>query len=174
MSDPNTYTIISQKEAKTLGLKHYFTGKPCKYGHISKRHIGGICVACGKERNAKEKEKDPQARLEYHRQWYRKNREYMLNYMHKYGQENKAECYARSQLRKKRIKRATPPWSDLKAIVEIYKESERITCETGIQHNVDHIIPLIHPLVCGLHVPANLQILTEEENLKKSNKFQIE
>jgi len=33
---------------------------------------------------------------------------------------------------------------------------------------VDHIIPRNHPLVCGLHVPANLQYLSREDNNKKN------
>jgi len=39
---------------------------------------------------------------------------------------------------------------------------------TGIQHHVDHIIPLSKG---GLHHPDNLQILTAEENLKKGAKL---
>lgn len=39
-------------QAKLLGLKHYFTGKPCKNGHISKRsaNSGRSCFECAKER----------------------------------------------------------------------------------------------------------------------------
>lgn len=39
--------VISRKEAKELGLKKYFTGKPCKYGHVSDRNTsGGYCNQC--------------------------------------------------------------------------------------------------------------------------------
>ena len=38
-------------------------------------------------------------------------------------------------------------------------------------HELDHIIPLNHPKVCGLHVPWNFQWLTKSENNRKSNQF---
>lgn len=37
--------------------------------------------------------------------------------------------------------------------------------------HVDHIIPLQHELVCGLHVENNLQIISAERNMRKNNSF---
>ena len=39
--------IISRTKAKELGLKRYFTGEPCKYGHVSERLIiNCVCITC--------------------------------------------------------------------------------------------------------------------------------
>jgi len=45
--------IISKKEAKERGLRHYFTGKPCCRGHIAQREVKGHCVECRREDNFK-------------------------------------------------------------------------------------------------------------------------
>lgn len=65
--------------------------------------------------------------------------------------------------------RARPPWANLKAINGFWKQSMRRTAETGVQHSVDHIVPLIHPFVCGLHVENNLRIIPLADNIRKSN-----
>lgn len=38
--------IITLKEAKEKNLNYYFTGKPCKRGHISKRNLFKQCLEC--------------------------------------------------------------------------------------------------------------------------------
>ena len=65
----------------------------------------------------------------------------------------------------------TAPWADEQAIRAIYAEARRLTRVTGIEHHVDHTIPLQGKLVSGLHVEANLQILTGSENSRKRNTF---
>jgi hypothetical protein len=72
------------------------------------------------------------------------------------------------------LKIVTPKWADKEKIKKIYEEAKRLTTDTGIAYQVDHIIPLKHPLVCGLHVENNLRIITKEENYKKNNKFVVE
>jgi len=42
---------------------------------------------------------------------------------------------------------------------------------TGKKWNVDHIIPLSHPRVSGLHVAGNLRVITFEQNMAKSNEW---
>lgn len=51
-----------------------------------------------------------------------------------------------------------------KETLKFYEE-----CPDGFQ--VDHVVPLIHKLVCGLHAPWNLQYLTPQQNAAKGNKF---
>jgi hypothetical protein len=63
--------------------------------------------------------------------------------------------------------------SDLEAISKIYEQAAELTRTTGIRYHVDHIIPLQGELVSGLHIPSNLQIITEQENCSKHNKFVV-
>ena len=47
-TDTTALEIITRAEAKKRGLKRYFTGKPCKHGHVAVRHIAGRCIECRK------------------------------------------------------------------------------------------------------------------------------
>ena len=62
---------------------------------------------------------------------------------------------------------ATPPWLTSEMIDEL---REIYLAATKTDH-VDHIVPLKNPLVCGLHVPWNLQIMDAKTNMQKSNKW---
>src|SRR6266404_2382903 len=41
-------TPSTRAEARILGVRHYFTGKPCSRGHVAMRHLTGTCAECGK------------------------------------------------------------------------------------------------------------------------------
>lgn len=88
-----------------------------------------------------------------------------------YRKANAARRLANCAARRARRIKAMPPWADKKAIAAIYRLAKAKTKETGTIWHVDHIVPLKHKLVCGLHVPANLQVLPGVENMKKSNRF---
>jgi 5-methylcytosine-specific restriction endonuclease McrA len=68
-------------------------------------------------------------------------------------------------------KMAIPLWADAAAIKAIYAQAREKTEKCGVQHHVDHIIPLVSDEVCGLHVAQNLQVLLGRENQRKGNRI---
>jgi hypothetical protein len=60
--------IITRKEAQAQGLRRYFTGKPCKRGHVDEHRVNGGCLTCirEKDRNAKREQRlrDPEGARE--------------------------------------------------------------------------------------------------------------
>ncbi len=74
-------------------------------------------------------------------------------------------------LRRGAEKKATPLWADRVQMAIMWYESRRLTTLTGVQHSVDHIVPLLHPLVCGLHWHGNLRVIPMDENLRKGNNW---
>lgn len=113
---------------------------------------------------------------EWSREWYLNNKDEISE---KFRKRYRADPDYRKQrlvqwyLREERTRLCTPPWVDKIDLIPFYKEAQRLTEETGIPHHVDHIIPIVHDLVCGLNCPSNLQVITAEDNLRKSNKFEV-
>lgn len=64
---------------------------------------------------------------------------------------------------------SAPPWVDRKALMRLAERAAALTELTGVQHVLDHIVPLNHPRVCGLTVPWNLEVITRKSNGHKSN-----
>jgi hypothetical protein len=120
--------------------------------------------------------------LDYNKQYYQQNKEYFkthnkqyyqknIDYFIKYWSDNAGMYNANSAKRRSLIKQAIPTWANIDMIQKIYDKCASTTNETGIRHNVDHIVPLQGKNVCGLHCEDNLQILTETANKQKGNKL---
>jgi hypothetical protein len=60
-------------------------------------------------------------------------------------------------------------WADVDGMKTIY-EIARIYRDAGIECEVDHIVPLKHPLVTGLHVLSNLALVPKHANRSKGNR----
>ena len=130
--------LLSRKEAIALGMKRYFTGKPCSKGHIDYRNTcDHACCACGREKakafrasnpdyvkamNLKQSEKrrsspDLKARaVKQAKKWADENREKYLAYLKERYHSNK-EKYLEQMRERYYENRKDPEW--------VKKERER-------------------------------------------------
>jgi hypothetical protein len=102
----------------------------------------------------------------YHKNYYLENKNKCLANSKRHYNENKDSYKVRDSVRSARLKDATPSWANLYEIGIFY-------LNRPIGYHVDHVVPIKNNLVCGLHVLDNLQYLTAEANLAKSNKFTV-
>ncbi|MGI9503230.1 MAG: hypothetical protein ACR2RE_09270 [Geminicoccaceae bacterium] len=61
--------------------------------------------------------------------------------------------------------------SEKQAVKVIYQVARQLTRQTGVPHEVDHVIPLHGENVSGLHMPLNLRVITSFENRSKGNRI---
>ena len=106
-----------------------------------------------------------ETRLAWHREYRLKNRETMS------AARKTEEARAVLAERQARRRTARSPWANETEIRKVYAEARAKTKATRIKRVVDHVVPLVHPLVCGLHNEFNLRVITQTENAAKNNKF---
>jgi 5-methylcytosine-specific restriction endonuclease McrA len=182
--NPQPLNAFSKEKGRKDGLQPRCKGCHKEYRLLNREKIA-IQKAIYRELNKEEIAADQSIR-------YKEDRENRLIYAAIYGMtyksENKEELAIKklewrkskpglyagycAKRRAKKLK-ATPPWlteEQWKQIQEHYNEAARLTNETGIVHEVDHIEPLQGKEVSGLHVPWNLQVLTKKSNQSKGNK----
>jgi hypothetical protein len=88
---------------------------------------------------------------------YRKRHPYKIN-----------ETVARRRLK---FRQACPSWVKTEDLSAIYLAAHVMTELFQEAYSVDHIVPLHSPTVSGLHVPANLRVITASDNASKANRF---
>jgi 5-methylcytosine-specific restriction endonuclease McrA len=162
---------------------------PSEFYKVSiKRNRDGLdswCKNCVRAYKRRDRAANPQKHIDRQKEWRKGNKDHLDAYHAKYREDNREIVrkrnreyakYNKSKKNSLNAKRraaklnATPSWlseDDLKWIKWYYEQAQRLTEYTGIKHHVDHVHPLRGGEVCGLHVPWNLQVLTQDENLKK-------
>lgn len=183
----------SRADAVARGADHYFTGKPCIRGHVALRKTKGSCVECLKQDWAADNERrkklpKSEASKAAGRRYYERNRDAMIAKAAAQPQESKrarqrryAQKYpererVKTNMRRRRHRQATPPWlskEQVAQIRQIYRSAQELTAATGVLYEVDHFVPLASEVVCGLHVPWNLQVVPREINRRKTNKHLV-
>jgi len=103
------------------------------------------------------------------REWYVNNPDRARASRKAWAEANKGLVAAHKAARKKAVKQATPLWVDMRAIELVYERAADLK-DKGEDVHVDHIVPIKSAIVCGLHVPWNLQILPAVVNIRKSNR----
>jgi len=187
--------VITRKQAKELGLRRYYTGKPCKYGHIAQRQCAsGRCTKCDSEL-----QKTPE---------YRKKRREFEN---SESQKSKRLIYDQSKSRKESVRRRSnasyhknKPAFLMRLLVSRFPKMIRrglegcssteklgYTLEEFKSHfeslfldgmswdnhgewHIDHIIPVSKfpkDRILELNALENLQPLWASDNLKKGDRI---
>lgn len=165
--------IVKRKDAIARGLSRYFTGKPCKYGHVSERrtHVGECCE-CKSIVNTLRRREYP----EYMDEYRKTNSDKIILKNKEYRKNNPEKNAAHGRIRRARVVGVSGTHTD-KDVLGILKSQSNLcaepTCRKDLSdgYHVDHIMPIA---LGGSNWPDNLQCLCPTCNLSKGAKHPIE
>ena len=117
-------------------------------------------------------EKNKESIRAYQQEWtsVEENRERKNKKVREWRKNNPARVNELSNSRRARKLQAQPKWLNaiqLAQISEMYDVAQCRSMQTGVEHHVDHIFPLHHAKLRGLHVPWNLQVIQGKDNQRK-------
>ena len=165
---------ISSKENRAKAIaagEKIYDGIPCKHCGSTKKHVSSYsCVPCNIKKSLP-KLYDEKLMAQYRTKekvklYWENNKDKSKEIDKRYRESEKGiiTSTSKSAKRRARIKNQLTSDADFDKIKSIYEECRRLSLETGIPHEVDHIIPIAKG---GLHHQDNLQIITMVENRKK-------
>jgi 5-methylcytosine-specific restriction endonuclease McrA len=175
---PNQYSGEGrQNRLKAIeeGKKTYIGSTPCKHCGSYEKYVSSYgCYPCNYKKGVEKLLAGACEGYMTKEKWAanRERRRKTINENNKkYSQteRGKAVNTAKAARRRARKKDQTPilTQEEVGRILTLYEECARLTANTGVPHEVDHIIPICKG---GLHHPDNMRILTMVENRKKGGK----
>lgn len=118
--------------------------------------------------------RNPEKYREINRRYFKNNQDKCNKATRDHYHRNADKERARTAIKRAERLKRIPKWlskEDQAKIRSVYKSCRSISKKTGVEHHVDHIVPLQGKNVSGLHVPWNLQVISKEENLSKGNQL---
>jgi len=156
--------FTTRQDAIQNGEKQFFTGKPCKKGHIAARHVNGGCMECRKEYSISYQENNKEKIKEWHKK----------NHKEKYTTEKRRKKY------RKNIQ--SEIYNHAKQRARLKNISFTITLEDVIIPNncpvfgipLDHRDRLHAPTLDRIinelgYVKGNVQVISAKANRLKNN-----
>lgn len=164
--------IVSRDEAKARGLKFYFTGRPCKRGHVAERYVSSKgCADCVQENN---RNYLPRRTNDGYKIWQRIRLQNSINRRIKSAErsKNRASQERRNRRARKRAAEGSHTADDIQNIFEAQNGKCAVcfiplskTRQPGYRvYHVDHMLPLSRG---GSNWPSNLQLLCYKDNCSK-------
>ena len=141
--------LISRAKAKAAGLKRYFTGEPCSYGHVCERNTkSAVCMGCLRVRalknNADPKVKDRKNKYKKTPEQQRKNHEnYNSKNIEKVRKKNREYAQCKRVLQKVARIPNSSMIMDWATAIEVHKCSSGI--EFGISEELYQSLVAIRP-----------------------------
>ena len=131
----------TRAEAKAAGAKYYFTGEPCKHGHVAPRKTKGACLECLKLEWEQGKEK----RAEYFANYNRS--EAGQKAKQTYYERNRDAVIARAQARPDEEKRKYQ-----QQLVDLLEERTREKDEVTVMYDllIENTLQSQHPVAAVL------------------------
>jgi 5-methylcytosine-specific restriction endonuclease McrA len=170
-----TQKSASREEAIKEGKKTYKSLNSCKKCGSYEKYVSSYgCVPCsiksGLEKLNNEELMKPYRTKEKQKKYYENNKERVNEIKRKYAKSERGKAVNCEKTRRyyARLKQGMPieiTEEELRQIQNIYQQAQHLTSSTGVQYDVDHIIPLFEG---GMHHPDNLQVITHEQHLKKT------
>lgn len=103
--------------------------------------------------------------------WRKDNSEKALSFTRNWALNNPHICAERESKKRLINKKATPKWANKFFITEAYHLSKLREISTGFKWHVDHIVPMVSNIVCGLHTIENLMVIPATLNMSKGNRY---
>lgn len=106
--------------------------------------------------------------------WAEQNKDHKLACYSAWASRNKEKVLRRNRERQHAKIRAIPSWFgefDTFVFEEALLLSDLRMAATGVEHNVDHMVPLKSKYVCGLHCASNFAVIPALENKAKGNRY---